>query len=577
MRKMARKTVLLIILTAFAVGWVFLMSLGAASPATVQQGSATGPDGTTASIPLVDADSAFPTINTHVLIRDQAGQPVRGLGQAAFELTEDGIPVDVDFTGAGQQIVTSILVIDHSGSMRSGKMRGAREAAKVFVSLTRENQDSLGILIFDDEIDTLSFLKRISSSDKDNLVQKISGISSDGGTAFHDAVYVAVEQLERASGRKVVIALTDGIDEDSRRSVDQVIGFAQDSHIPVYTVGLGDSGEIDTDRLQKLAEETSGEFHQTPTADQLAELYRRIAQGLQNEYVLSYTSPTPKLDGTRRHVVVNVAYDGGALRVGDSYTVGGIIITSFNWPLFGSLLLLLLGLIALPDTARRIRVHRPTPEAKPPPSQPDGAAQEPPPQPPRPRPALAHLVAHFAISGDSVSIGSSEGNDIVIPSPTVAPQHARIGVENGRYVITDLSQGRTAVSFDGDPAQLRPTQRNALKDGSLVKLAETTLVFRQPAQGPPWLEMAHEVTKEIVTVGSETSNDITLAHSSVSPRHAALRWDAGRLVVHDLGSAHGTFVSYSGEPAQERQVQTNALKNGSTVRFGQLMFAFMVT
>lgn len=576
MRKMARKSVLLIILTAFAVGWVLLMSLGTAGSGTVQRGSASGPDGTTASIPLLDADSAFPTINIHVLIRDQAGQPVRGLDPAAFELTEDGIPVDTEFTGAGQQIVTSILVMDHSGSMENGgKMRGAREATKAYVSMARAGQDRLGVLIFNDDIDTLAALKRIERDDIDGLTRQIDRVAADGGTAFHDAVYAAVNDIHSAAGRKVVIALTDGLDKDSRRSVDQVIEYAQDNHIPVYTIGLGSGGDIDTDRLRRLARETDGEFHQTPTADELAALYRRIAQGLQNEYVLSYTSPTPKLDGTRREVVVNVAYDGGALSVGDSYTVGGIIETSFNWPLFGSLLLLLLGLIALPDAARRLRSLRPTPdEAKPPPPQPqpDDSAQEPPPPPPRPRPATAHLIAHFTISGDSVSIGSDEGNDIVVPSPSVALQHARIGVENGRYVITDLSQGHTAVSFGGDPAQLRPAQRNALKDGSLVKLGGVVLTFRQSAQGSAWLEMAHEVTKEIVTIGSEDSNNITLAHPSVSPRHAALRWDAGRLVVHDLDSAHGTFVSYSGEPAQERQVQANALKNGSTVRFGQLVF-----
>ena len=75
-------------------------------------------------------------------------------------------------------------------------------------------------------------------------------------------------------------------------------------------------------------------------------------------------------------------------------------------------------------------------------------------------------------------------------------------------------------------------------------------------------------------MGSEAGNDIVLTHPSVSPRHAELRQEAGRWVVYDLASAQGTFVSYSGEPAQERQISTNALKNGSTVRFGQVTFIF---
>jgi len=656
MKRMARKAILLVVLTAFAICWIFLMNLGSASPGAAQPGSATGPDGSTASVTLIDADSAFPTINAHVLVRDKTGQPVRGLRQDVFELTEDGIPVDItDFLSAGQQAVTAVLVIDHSGSMdRDGKMEGAREAAKVFVSMARDDMDSLGILVFNHDIDTLSPWKRVNRTDKDVLTRQIDAVSADGGTAFHDAVYAAVEQLQGASGRTVVIALTDGIDENSSRSVDQAIALARDNHVPVYTIGLGSKGDIDAGRLGKLAQETGGEFHQTPTPEELAALYRKIAQELQNEYVLSYTSPTPDMDGTQREVVVNMEHGGGTLSASRPYAVGGIIKSSINYPFFGALLLLLLVLITLPGAARRVYARPPSPEAvvpaapKPAPGAEPGTAIADTPAPPQPSPAPPaeapsvvqppspapqpvaptavaslqtrpevppefvegpsrsaappstavaglqtappRLITHFVITQANVTLGSGEGNDIAIPTPTVAAHHARIEMESGRYVITDTSatlstsrsQGHTAVSFSGDPAQLRPSARNALKDGSLVKLGEAILVFRQPAQGSPpqpssgqaWLEMAYEVTKGITTVGSEAGNDIVLTHPSVSPRHAELRQEAGRWVVYDLASAQGTFVSYSGEPAQERQISTNALKNGSTVRFGQVTFIF---
>jgi len=349
------RAVLLAILTAFAVGWVTLMSLGTARP-----GVTIGPDGSTATVTLIDADSAFPTIHAHVLVQDQAGQPVRNLGQEAFALTEDGLPASITgFLGAGQQAVTAILVIDHSGSMNDGnKMAGAQEAARVFVEMARAGMDSLGILIFDDDVKVLAPLKGVADSDKGALKTQIDAVYPDGGTAFHDAVYAAVEQLRDASGRKVVIALTDGMDNESRRSVGQVIRFAEDNHVPVYTVGLGSGRDIDVGRLRRLAEETGGEFHQTPTADQLAELYRRIATELQNEYVISFISPTPELDGTRREVEVRIEHGGGTLSAGGSYAVGGIIKSSINYPFFGALLLLLLALAAAPDLVRRVRARR---------------------------------------------------------------------------------------------------------------------------------------------------------------------------------------------------------------------------
>ena len=581
------------ILVAFALGWVVLMNQGTAGVRT-----ASGADGSTATITLINADSAIPTIRTHVLVRDGTGQPARGLSQEAFKLTEDGVPIKITgFVGAGEQVVTAILVIDHSGSMTGDKMNGAQEAAAVFVSLTRENMDGLGIVIFDDQIDTLVPLKRMDRPGKEAIIQQIRTIGPDGSTAFHDAVYTAIEQVREASGRKVVVALTDGLDNVSRHSVDQVVAFAKSNQVAVYTVGLGNRGELDTGRLTKLATATGGEFSQTPTADQLVELYRRIAQELQNEYVISYTSPTPRLDGTQREVVVKVEHSGGAPSSSRPYAVGGIIKSSLNYPVFASLLLLLLVLLALPSAIRRIRIGRAAakaaasatasaspvvqpipgggkPEApRPEPVAPAGmsVARAPQPAPPAPQ---ARLVARFALPKESVSLGGGPGNDLIIPAPTVTAQHARIGLEAGRYAITDLSQGHTSVSFAGNPAQLRPSARNALKDGSLLKLGEAIVVFRQPVQGLPWLELVYDVTEGIASIGSETGNNIVLTHPSVSSRHAKLEQQAGRWVVQDLGSTQGTFVSYSGNPAQEYRVNTNALKDGSTVRFGQVAFVF---
>jgi pSer/pThr/pTyr-binding forkhead associated (FHA) protein len=72
-----------------------------------------------------------------------------------------------------------------------------------------------------------------------------------------------------------------------------------------------------------------------------------------------------------------------------------------------------------------------------------------------------------------------------------------------------------------------------------------------------------------VRIGRAPDNDIVIDDPTVSGAHAELRDEAGRWVVTDLGSTNGTYVNYSGAGA-ERRVAVNALKDGSTIRFGEV-------
>src|SRR5205085_10961723 len=72
-----------------------------------------------------------------------------------------------------------------------------------------------------------------------------------------------------------------------------------------------------------------------------------------------------------------------------------------------------------------------------------------------------------------------------------------------------------------------------------------------------------------VTIGRAPDNDIVIDDPTVSSAHAELQDEGGHWVVSDLGSTNGTYVNYSGADA-DRRVAVNALKDGSTVRFGEV-------
>ena len=576
MKAFARRTALLLGLVAFAVFWVFLMSLDFSG-----QGSTVGADGSQASLTWIDADAGFPEVDLHLLVLDGAGEPLKGLQQKDFEATEDGIPLKISrFVPAGEQQVTAMLVIDRSGSMKGTKIAGARQAANTFVDLMREGKDTVGLIAFSSGVNKLQPL----TDDKAALTGHINSLRVSGGTAFYDAVYQAVADLASASGRRVALALTDGKDNESRRSLKETASFAKDNGISIYAIGLGSWGDLNRRGLQQLAEETGGEYHETPSPDELAALYRRIGEQVQNEYVLGYTSPTPRLDGTRRDVEVTLKHPGDTLTAAGAYSVGGILAPSINPTLFVVLLVLLLLLSLAPGLAPRVKRFRRAPkeavEARPEPEPVLPVFEEPAPpvmaKPPLPTPkvavARAWLVNRVELVKDIMTVGSVLSSDIVVADPAVAAQQAQIRREGDRYVVYDLSGGDTLVSYGGDPAQFRVATRNAVKGGSLLRFGSATYTFNQPPHGYPALEQRHGLEKDSMTVGAAPGNDVVLAGPDIAPRHAELEWQRDRWVVSDLGSTGGTFVSFSGDPGQERQVTRNALKHGSRVRFGSQVF-----
>jgi Ca-activated chloride channel homolog len=304
--------------------------------------------------------SAYPIVKLYVSVTDPSGNPVPGLTARDFAITEDGQPVTIgDFAG-GTGAINTVLVIDRSGSMdESDKMDGAKAAARAFVRQMRPG-DRTAVIAFSNEPELIQPF----TADTALLDGAIRRVHPDGSTALYDSLIAGVGQLQGLSGRRALLLLTDGRDivgtDDpvpaSRASLDEAIQAAAKAGISVQVIGLGDRdtddlrGGIDEPVLKRIADQTGGAYFYTPNAGQLADLYRRLSADMQQEYTVTYRSPRPFYDGTRRDIRVSV---GGAPAAPGGYLERHLIDVHSD-PIVGLLLLLpILGALLLPALLRR--------------------------------------------------------------------------------------------------------------------------------------------------------------------------------------------------------------------------------
>lgn len=441
-----KRTLLLLLLFVCAASWACLMSVDFwHRPATPTSG------GPAAEITYFDYNqSAFSSVTVYLSVLDIGRQPILGLASNDFSIVEDDVAVAVtDFIGGAGQPVTAVMLIDHSGSMDSGtKMRDAQSAALTFLDHLQDGRDRIGVIAFETDVTVLGSLRLMDGNARADLRERISHLTPNGATSYYDAIYEAVDMLSGIQGRKVVLALTDGQDTASSHGRRSVTRHALDHNVVVYTIGLGYG--VARGSLQRIAEETRGQYYEEPSSSELAELYANLAQGLQDEYSLTYTSPTPQLDGTTRRVEVRVQLPSGPVTAEGSYAVGGTLTPSLSlWPCLGALpLLALLALPGLYDLARgRGRLAEPEPEAP-------ASAYE-----PIPAPSPAPVACPNC--GAALRVGAKFCGACGQPAPAAPPAPPSLPAKGAGGVGSAATCARCGVA-------LRPSARYCAKCGQRV-------------------------------------------------------------------------------------------------------------
>lgn len=234
---------------------------------------------------------------------DANGNLVTDLTQSDFRVSEDGVPQTIASFQHQDVPVSMGILVDNSGSMLD-KHQAVEQAA---LTLVRDSNphDAAFIVNFNQR----AYLDQGPTSNISLLEQGLNHFNAGGETAIYDAVAASADELAHHSTqpKQVLLIITDGADNASRLTLQQVIRRVQNLSGPVvYSIGLlynDDPAEARQahDALQTLSDETGGLAYFPSSLNDVGQIAQEVARVIRNQYTVGYHSTKDaNLGGYRR-------------------------------------------------------------------------------------------------------------------------------------------------------------------------------------------------------------------------------------------------------------------------------------
>ncbi|MEQ1726824.1 MAG: VWA domain-containing protein [Vicinamibacterales bacterium] len=237
---------------------------------------------------------------------------------ADLDVFEDEVLQKVDTFQEAIDPVSIVLTLDSSGSMRRA-VDLVKNTATAFVKAVRP-EDSLALITFADK----PRFEHLLSTNRQWSIDAIAKYTALGGTALYDALFNSLQHLRDVKGRRVVVLLSDGRDENnpgtapgSTHVAADVLALQRKVGATVYAIGLGTS--LDREMLETLATVSGGQTYYATDASALGAQFRRVVEDLRRRYVLSYSSTNRTADGNWRKVEIRPHLPGAAVTTAGGY------------------------------------------------------------------------------------------------------------------------------------------------------------------------------------------------------------------------------------------------------------------
>jgi Ca-activated chloride channel homolog len=252
---------------------------------------------------------------------DRKNRVLEGLKGSDFLVFEDGKPQKIEFfSDLGKKStvpLTIALLIDTSGSVKTKLEYEKATAAEFFKNVLRKSRDLALIIQFDSEVN----LVQDFTDDTGRLIRALDSLQAGNSTSLYDAVFLAVdEKLKSETGRKIIVAITDGEDTSSKLRKEVAIEEAQRNDVLIYGIGVRSDLGTNFGILKRFAEETGGIFFSPhANASEIQAAFRAIGEDLEGQYSLAYSSSNKERNGAFRRIEIRCRVNDVRIRARKGY------------------------------------------------------------------------------------------------------------------------------------------------------------------------------------------------------------------------------------------------------------------
>ena len=259
-----------------------VLSLGVVARAAVltQQGSDAPQNGTR---PDPRFSARVDLVVLRAIVVDSHNRCVSGLSRDNFHLFENNVEQSIAYFFEGDAPSSVGLVLDSSRSMSTNFSAIKQALASMIDELPA---DELFLMTFNERVRMLHDFTTERSALKGNL----DSVQAEGKTALFDAVEAAILLMRRArQPRKVLLVITDGEENSSRRRFGELKELARDSDVQIYVIAEESTRVYGRHVCREISRWTGGRTFFMRSADLLRREWPAIAADLNSQYEIGFT------------------------------------------------------------------------------------------------------------------------------------------------------------------------------------------------------------------------------------------------------------------------------------------------